>query len=165
MFMSCCPVSLCFLNLLLSMLSVRNTTQQNYKKIPLTLRQAPSGRMSKFTENTHTALKFSSFRFTQSTDLCTPWTLLCCVNIKDPWVQGRPMHYKTSDFFRGKHAHTVVYTLQWKPSHQWARPARLLRSRLVSLALPHGSQQRTVTVCSNWGVMRACRLLACRDIT
>lgn len=59
------------------------------------------------------------------------------------------------------HAHTVVYTLKWKPqrgceSRLWSRPGELLRSRLVSLALLQDRPQRLVTVRANRTVMGAC---------
>lgn len=155
------------------MLSVRNPTLQSYKKIYPTNHRAH--------EWIHRVAQILFFGCTQSTDLWTPWTLLCCVNIKDPVVQERRMHYTTSDFLEvcvtlalgsisgwslththvNTHAHTVVYTLKWKPqrgceSRLWSRPGELLRSRLVSLALLQDRPQRLVTVRANRTVMGAC---------
>lgn len=126
MFTSCCPVSPCFLNLPLSMSSVRSPALQSYKKIYSILLFATHHRAHEWIPRKHTQAQILFFRFAQSTDLWTPWTLLCCVNAKAPVVQGRHMHYKTSDFLEGSirgahfnmHAHTGVYTLKWITTHR-----------------------------------------------
>lgn len=156
------------------MLSVRNPTLQSYKKIYPTNHRAH--------EWIHRAAQILFFGCTQSTDLWTPWTLLCCVNIKDPVVQERRMHYTTSDFLEVcvtlalgsisgwslTHTHmlTRMHT-RWSTHSNGSRkeaashacdhgPGELLRSRLVSLALLQDRPQRLVTVRANRTVMGAC---------